>query len=306
MRILFRALIRYKKNEADATTHLLFSFEFDKFICRFQALYETLLTMHILGFIAAALIGVSLGLIGGGGSILTVPVLVYLFSVQPSLATSYSLFIVGVTSLLGAYKNYRKGLVHFRTALLFCASSVTTVFLIRKFLIPHLPKIFFTIGSFNVTESFCIMIVFALLMLAASVSMIANKKINYTESEERNIFFVLLYGIAIGTVTGFLGAGGGFLLIPTLVLIVKLPMKQAIGTSLLIIALNSLIGFTGDIGHFNIQWLFLLLITSIAAIGLTIGDALNKKINGDKLKKVFGWFILGMSVYIIAHEIFYG
>lgn len=260
--------------------------------------------MHILGFIAAALIGVSLGLIGGGGSILTVPVLVYLFFISPSLATSYSLFIVGVTSLIGAYKNYRKGLIHFRTALIFSASSVTVVFIIRKFIIPLLPKFFFSIGSFRVTESFAIMIVFAVLMLCVSVSMLANKEINYTNTKERNIFFVLLYGIVIGIITGLLGVGGGFLLIPTLVLIMKLPMKHAIGTSLLIIALNSLIGFTGDIGHFNFDWPFLLTITFIAVAGLLIGDALNKKINEEKLRKIFGWFVLTVSLYIIVREIF--
>jgi uncharacterized membrane protein YfcA len=259
--------------------------------------------MHVIGFIAAALIGVSLGLVGGGGSILTVPVLVYLFSVSPSLATSYSLFIVGTTSLIGAYKNFRKGLVHFRTALIFSASSVTTVFFIRKFIVPQLPKVFFSIGTFQVTESFAIMIVFAVIMFAVSISMLRNKPITYVHAKEHAIFLVLIYGIAIGAITGFLGVGGGFLLIPTLVLIMKLPMKHAIGTSLLIIALNSLIGFTGDIGHFNFQWMFLLSITFIAMIGIMIGDALNKKIHGDKLKRFFGWFILVMSICIIAKEI---
>jgi len=260
--------------------------------------------MHVIGFIAAALIGVSLGLIGSGGSILTVPVLVYLFSVSPSLATSYSLFIVGITSLVGAYKNYRKGLVHFRTALIFSASSVTTVFLIRKFIIPQLPKVFFSIGTFQVTEPFAIMIVFAFIMFAVSISMLTNKPITYSDKKEHSIFLVLIYGITIGIITGFLGVGGGFLLIPTLVLIMKLPMKHAIGTSLLIITLNSLIGFTGDIGHFDFQWTFLLPITFIAVIGVIIGDALNKKINSEKLKKGFGWFILVMSIYIIAREVF--
>ena len=229
--------------------------------------------MHIVGFIAAALIGVSLGLIGGGGSILTVPVLVYLFSVSPSLATSYSLFIVGLTSLVGAYKNYMKGLIHFRTALIFSASSVSIVFIIRKFIMPHLPKIFFSIGSFQVTESFVLMVAFASLMLTVSISMLTNKPLAYIETKERDIFLVVIYGIAIGVITGFLGVGGGFLLIPTLVLIMKLPMKHAIGTSLLIITFNSLIGFTADLGHFNIQWPFLLSITFIAVIGLLIGNA---------------------------------
>jgi len=165
--------------------------------------------MHVIGFIAAALIGISLGLIGSGGSILTVPVLVYLFSVSPSLATSYSLFIVGITSLVGAYKNYRKGLVHFRTALIFSASSVTTVFLIRKFIIPQLPKVFFSIGTFQVTEPFAIMIVFAFIMFAVSISMLTNKPITYSDKKEHSIFLVLIYGITIGIITGFLGVGGG-------------------------------------------------------------------------------------------------
>jgi len=260
--------------------------------------------MHILGFIAAALIGVSLGLIGGGGSILTVPVLVYLFSVQPSLATSYSLFIVGVTSLVGAYKNYRKRLVHLKTALIFSASSVTIVFAIRKFIIPQLPKVFFSIGSFDVTESFVITVVYAAIMYAVLSSMLSNKPFISGETKERDILLILIYGTAIGVITGFLGVGGGFLLIPTLVLLMKLPMKHAIGTSLLIITFNSLIGFTGDLGHFNIQWPFLLSITFTAVIGLLIGDALNKKVDGDKLRKIFGWFILVMSIYIIAREIF--
>jgi uncharacterized protein len=263
--------------------------------------------MQMLGYFASLLIGISLGMIGGGGSILTVPVLVYLFSVNPVLSTSYSLFVVGSTSLVGAFNNYLKGLVRIKTALLFGLSSITTVFLTRKFLIPHIPENFGSIGSFQITESILVMILFAMLMVASSLSMIndSNKKtgIHSISNKKINIPKLLIFGIAIGFVTGLLGAGGGFLLIPTLVLLVRLPMKEAVGTSLFIIALNSLIGFTGDIGHFIIDWLFLLKITAIAIAGILIGGALNKKIQGDHLKKGFGWFVLIMGIYIIVREI---
>ncbi len=132
--------------------------------------------MEIAGYIASLFIGVSLGLIGGGGAILTVPVLVYLFGISPTLGISYSLFVVGFTSLVGAFNNYRKDLVNFKTALLFGASSITTVFITRKFIIPHVPDVFFTIGSFQVTHALFVMVVFAVLMLAASISMIQIKK----------------------------------------------------------------------------------------------------------------------------------
>ncbi len=262
--------------------------------------------MEIFGYLASLMIGISLGLIGGGGSILTVPVLVYLFGTNPVLATSYSLFVVGSTSLVGAYNNYRKGLVKVKTALLFGISSITTVFLTRKVLIPNIPEVLGGVGDFKITKSILVMVLFAILMVAAALSMIRSKKdqlqIQQITDHKKHLVKLLLYGVGIGFVTGLLGAGGGFLLIPTLVLLLKLPMKEAIGTSLFIIALNSLIGFTGDIGHFTFDWLFLLEITAIAIIGIYIGGYLNRKIHGDHLKKGFGWFVLIMGIYIIARE----
>ena len=259
--------------------------------------------MEIAGYIASLFIGVSLGLIGGGGSILTVPVLVYLFAISPPIAISYSLFIVGFTSLVGAYNNYRKGLVNFKTVLLFGSSSITTVFIARKFIIPLLPNVFFKIGSFDVTHALFVMIVFAILMVAASVSMIRSKKIIGEKQVKEKPWMLLMYGVLIGLVTGFLGAGGGFLLIPALVILMKLPMKEAIGTSLLIIALNSLIGFLGDIGHHNIDWKFITIISAIAIAGIFIGGYFNQKVNSSKLKKGFGWFVLVMGIYIIVKEL---
>ena len=266
--------------------------------------------MEILGFALAALVGISLGLIGGGGSILTVPILVYVMGVSPILATSYSLFIVGSTSMVGAFNNYRKGFVQIKTALLFGVASITTVFLTRKFIISAIPKEIATIGNFILTENMLMMILFAILMLVASIAMIKNGSKDEVEqttdiikAKKINLPELLMYGIAIGLATGLLGAGGGFLLIPTLVLLGGLPMKEAVGTSLLIIALNSLIGFTGDLEHFIMDWVFLAKITAIAVAGIFVGSYLSKKIDGAKLKKAFGWFVLIMGIYILVKEI---
>jgi hypothetical protein len=259
--------------------------------------------MQIAGYIAALFIGVSLGLIGGGGSILTVPVLVYLFGVSPILATSYSLFVVGTTSLIGSFNSLHKGLVDFKTALLFGVTSIITVFITRKIIIPHIPE---TIYAGNITMHFSVltMVLFAVLMLIASISMIRSKQTTTANEEHKtNLGKLILYGISIGLVTGFLGAGGGFLLIPALVLLLHLPMKKAIGTSLFIIALNSLAGFIGDEGHFKIDWIFLLSISAIAIAGVFIGGVMSKSVSSYKLKKGFGWFVLVMGIYIIIKEI---
>jgi uncharacterized membrane protein YfcA len=235
------------------------------------------------------------------------PVLVYLFGLSPVLATSYSLFIVGSTSLIGTIDNYRKGLVSVKTALLFGLSSITTVFATRKFLIPIIPDNLFAVGGFVVTHNILTMVLFAVLMIVAATAMIRNGKNpepDKIREKKLNLIKLLLFGMAIGLATGILGAGGGFLLIPTLVLLVGMPMKEAVGTSLLIIALNSLIGFIGDLGHFQINWVFLLIITAIATTGIFIGGAISKKINGVYLKKGFGWFLLIMGTYILVKEVF--
>ena len=262
--------------------------------------------MVILGYVAALLIGISLGLIGGGGSIITVPVMVYLFGISPLMATSYSLCIVGTTSLVGAYKNYQKKLINFRTAIYFGSSSIATVFLTRKLIIPNIPKVLFHFDSFVVTAPLFTMVVFALLMIAASISMIKENKFDSkTNAYKTDVWKIIFIGILIGLVTGLLGAGGGFLIIPALVLIMKLSMKEAVGTSLLIIAVNSLIGFLADLGHFVLDWKLLIEITCIAIVGLLIGSTFSSKMDSQKLKKGFGWFVLIMGIFILVKEIFF-
>lgn len=259
----------------------------------------------IIGFAAAILIGVSLGLIGGGGSILTVPVLVYILGIDPVLATAYSLFVVGSTSLVGAGTYMKKGLVNYKTALVFAIPSFIAVFLTRKFLVPALPDPLFSIGEAMITKNIGIMVFFALIMLAASYSMIRGKK-GESEGEEEvkfNLPMIALEGSVVGVITGIVGAGGGFLIIPALVLLAKLPMKMAVGTSLLIIAAKSLIGFLGDLSSQTIDWQLLLIFTGLSIFGIFIGSALSKKINEKVLKTGFGWFVLLMGIYIITKEL---
>lgn len=262
--------------------------------------------MEVIAYIATACIGISLGLIGGGGSILTMPVLVYLFSISPLLATSYSLFVVGSTSLVGALNSYRKAEVDVKAALVFGSASVITVFLTRKYITPDIPVELFHLAGHPVSSALATMVMFGLLMLAASFSMIRSIPVDsfLEECSDCIQFFKLMgYGILIGIITGLLGAGGGFLLIPALVLVLKLPMKKAVGNSLMIIALNSLVGFIADLGHFTLDWGFLIRISTIAVAGLFVGAKLRARIPAGKLKKGFGWFVLFMGMYVIFREV---
>jgi len=263
--------------------------------------------MEIIGYLASIFIGIFLGLIGGGGSILTVPVLVYLFHIDPVEATAYSLFIVGSSSLVGAWPKYKQGFVDLKTAIIFGIPSIISVYTTRKFLVPAIPTNLGEYGGLIVTKSLMLMLLFAILMIAASFSMIRSKssKETITEGEQKfNYPLILIEGALVGLLTGLVGAGGGFLIIPALVMLGKLPMKQAVGTSLLIIAAKSLIGFTGDLGNSTINWTLLLSITALAIAGIFIGDKLSKRIDGNQLKKGFGWFVLFMGLAIIAEKLF--
>lgn len=259
--------------------------------------------MEFTGYFASILIGISLGLIGGGGSILTVPVLVYLFTIDTVLATTYSLFIVGSTSLVGSVSYFKKGFIDLKTALLFGIPSIIAVFFTRHYILPAIPEHLTNIGSFELSRSILLMLLFAVLMIVASYSMIKkDKNEHFANQQTSNNFWVMAQGLMVGVVTGLIGAGGGFLIIPALVNLLKIPIKTAIGTSLIIIAVNSLMGFGFSLGHYPIQWTFLLTVTLIAIVGIFIGTYLSTKIEGKKLKPAFGWFVLVMGIYILIKE----
>ncbi|MCS6958580.1 MAG: sulfite exporter TauE/SafE family protein [Pseudanabaenaceae cyanobacterium SKYGB_i_bin29] len=261
---------------------------------------------QIGGYFLASLIGISLGLIGGGGSILTVPVLVYVMGVNATRATAYSLFIVGITALVGSLDYCRKRLISWQAAVVFSLPAFSSVFVVRKYLIPAIPREVLRVGSFILTKDIFLMVVFALLMIFASVSMIRDRK-NGKEEEVLSLNSPLIgvTGLLVGGVTGLVGAGGGFMIIPALVNFAHLPMKKAVGTSLLIIATNSLIGFIGDLMSptETIDWNLLISFSFIACLGIFFGSYLSNFIPGARLKKGFGWFVAVMALYILAKEI---
>jgi hypothetical protein len=259
--------------------------------------------MEIIGYLASILIGISLGLIGSGGSILTVPVLVYLFHIDPLLATTYSLCVVGVSSVAGVISRIRQKLVDFKILAVFGLPSIAGVFFSRKFILQAIPVQFHISTNTVVSKSNFIMVFFASLMLASALSMILGKN----KKEEENIqpvygFTLFLVGFVEGLVTGIVGAGGGFLIIPALVILGKLPMKKAIASSLVIISIKSLVGFTGDLTHVSVDWKFLASIVILATLGIITGNYLNKKMDGAKLKKSFGWFVLLMALVIMIEQ----
>jgi len=258
---------------------------------------------QIFTYVAAFLIGAILGLIGGGGSILTVPLLVYFLGFNPIIATAYSLFVVGSSSLVGVIEKYRKGLVDFKTGLAFSFPSFIAVFISRRYLVPAIPDKLFTIGEFSLTKGMAIMIFFAIIMFLAAFSMIKTKQKESVSTGSQPYYKTFVQGIIIGVITGLIGAGGGFLYVPALVLWAGLDMKKAVGTSLVIVAINSLIGFSGDAQTLDIDWFFLLTFSLLTIVGILVGGYFSKFVSGKKLKKSFGWFVLVMSIYIILKEL---
>lgn len=262
--------------------------------------------MEFIGFTAAILIGLSLGLIGGGGSILTVPILVYFFNIDPVIAGTYSLFVVGVTSAVGSFSHYQKGNVNFRFVLAFGVPSLIAVFLMRKFAMPAIPAQLFHFGTHLVTKSLLLMITFAVLMVAASVSMLKkNGKVPRDEKHTQpNYYRLSAFGVLVGLITGFVGVGGGFLIIPSLVILTGMPMKKAVGTSLMIMTISSLIGVTGDLfSNEPLNYLFLVSFCGFAVAGILAGTYLGRYISNERLKPVFGWFVLLMGLFVFINTI---
>lgn len=261
--------------------------------------------MEIIGYIAAIIMGFTLGLLGGGGSILTVPIFVYLFALPAELATGYSLFVVGLSALVGSVSYHLKGLINYRVGVIFALPSVLGVYLTRRFVVPALPEELFVINDFIVTKDTFILLVFATVMLLASFFMIKKPKFKANANRDNNYNYILIAieGLAVGAVTGFVGAGGGFLIVPAIVLLAKLEMKSAVATSLAIISVKSLIGFIGDLQvSKQMDWTFLIIFSALAIVGIIIGSKFSAKVPGAKLKTIFGYFVLLMGVFIIVQQ----
>jgi uncharacterized protein len=262
--------------------------------------------MEIVGYVACIFVGIVLGILGGGGSILSIPILVYLLHVDAVMASAYSLFIVGATSFVGAIPKYKDHLVNIKTGILFGIPSIVTIFITRKWIVPAIPDIIVQTESFALTKRILILGMFALLMILASISMIRGNHEFENENKRFRIVLVIIEGMIIGFLTGLVGAGGGFLIIPALVLLTGLKFKTAVGTSLFIIAINSLTGFVGDVLNYTIPWVFLLTVTSLAIAGILIGNRISKKISAVALRKAFGWFVLAMGCWILMKELILG
>jgi len=254
------------------------------------------------GYLAALLMGMTLGIVGAGGSILTVPILVYLFQIDPILATAYSLFLVGATALVGAIGYAKENLIDYRTACFFGFPSVVGVFVVRRWGVSNLPD-----EILGLTKGSFVLSIFALVMIMAAITMIRSTKNNSLPGAEPRSFIgasaAIIEGLLVGVITGFVGAGGGFLIVPALVFFLRLPVRTAIGTSLCIIAVKSLLGFCGDLGSSQtIDWSFLLQFTLISSLGIAIGTGLGGKVPADRLKVGFGWFVLLTGAVIIFVE----
>ncbi|MCZ8355321.1 MAG: sulfite exporter TauE/SafE family protein [Cyclobacteriaceae bacterium] len=258
--------------------------------------------LEILGYIASIFVGFVLGLLGGGGSILSIPILVYLFGIEPVLASAYSLFIVGTTSMVGAVPKYKQQLLNIRTGLIFGIPSIIAIFFTRKWVVPAVPEMVWQTDYFLLSKRMLILGIFAILMVLASFSMIRGRREITSNSTKFRTFWVVIEGLLIGFLTGLVGAGGGFLIIPALVFLTGLKFKTAVGTSLFIIAINSLSGFLGDVLNYQIDWIFLLSISALAVLGIFIGNHYANRISGVVLRKAFGWLTLLMGSWILLKE----
>ncbi|QKD82727.1 sulfite exporter TauE/SafE family protein [Thermoleptolyngbya sichuanensis A183] len=252
----------------------------------------------VIGHLLAICIGISLGLIGGGGSILAAPVLIYVMSVPAKSAFAMTLVIVGVASLIGAIPHWRQGNVNPKIIALFAPASMLGAYLGAR--LASLPFITPTIQ----------LVTFGVMMLIASITMIrkgASKSENPLDkaghSDRHTVIpkwlAIALEGLAVGTLTGFIGIGGGFLVIPALVLLGKTPMKEAVGTSLIILALKSVTGFAGYFGHVPIDWTLLLSFTIASSAGILLGSYLNQFVSAKQLEKGFGYFVLAVAVFVL-------
>lgn len=259
----------------------------------------------VLGYAGAVLTGFVLGLLGGGGALFSIPALVYLFGIDATVATGYSLFLVGIAAVSGTLQNIRKKLVDYRATVYYGVPSMLAVYVVRRFLIHRLPEVIFTAGSYTIDKNHFILTLLAVAMFGVAYSMITGKNSN-TKTQvphDTHLPTLVFYASVTGAFVGMVGAGGGFLIIPVLVYFANLPMKKAVGTSLLLVAINSFVGFAGDLGgNPHMDWPFLLTFSGFSVAGVLAGIYVSHFVDGHRLKKWFGWFVLAVAVYILIKE----
>lgn len=246
--------------------------------------------MIALAVVLAVFIGVSLGLLGGGGSILAVPLLVYVVGMDAKEAIATSLLVVGATSAVALIPHARAGRVRWRTGLVFGAAGMVGAYAGGR------------VAEF--IPGTVLLVAFALMMLATAVAMIRGRRAPSTPAHtDLPVGRVLLDGVVVGLVTGLVGAGGGFLIVPALVLLGGMPMSAAVGTSLLVIAMKSFAGLAGYLASVEIDWPVALAITGAAVIGSLLGSRLSGLVPPDTLRKAFGWFVVVMGVVVLVQQV---
>ena len=261
--------------------------------------------LELIGFFGAFLTGVVIGLFGGGGSILAVPIFVYLFKLNPVIATSYSMFVVGSSAAIGTLINLKKKLIEYKTAAIFTLPALISVFLTRRFLIPNIPDVLLSFESFDMTKEMGLMLFFSSIIMLSSVLVMkkSTTEITVITASEKSYVLLIFIGFGIGVLTGLVGAGGGFIIVPALVLFARLAIKQAVATSLMIITVNSLIGFCSDLSILKIEWNFLLLFTVLSILGIFVGTYISSYVRESTLKINFARFMIVMASVIIFKEL---
>ena len=261
--------------------------------------------LETIGFFGAFLTGIVIGLFGGGGSILAVPIFVYLFKLNPVIATSYSMFVVGSSAAIGTLINIKKKLIEYKTALIFTLPALVSVSLTRRFLIPNIPDTLLSFESFAVTKEMGLMLFFSSIIILSSVLMMRKPRIGVATktTTKKNYGLLIFIGLGVGVLTGLLGAGGGFIIVPALVMFARLTIKQAVATSLIIITFNSIIGFSSDVFLLKIEWNFLTLFTALSVAGIFIGTYISSFVRESTLKINFARFMIVMAAVIIFKEL---
>jgi uncharacterized membrane protein YfcA len=264
--------------------------------------------MIATGYLLALLMGTVLGLTGAGGAILTVPILVYFFKIKPEIATGYSLFIVGVISSITTVHYWKNKQSDLLVAFLFASPSMVSMLLTRALILPSIPDVILTNEHFVLHKDIVIMLLFAALMIAAGVFMLIPRPQMDVESVKtkmtsKKLIVLLLMSLFLGFVAGLVGAGGGFMIIPLLSLFFKFPLKIAIGTSLAIVSINSLIGFSGDLMRgISLDWLILIPFLFLSLFGIFLGTFVAKKIHPKHIRQLFGVFVILMGLTIMINE----